>query len=80
MYILSQKGLLGLLMLLLEEFLSFYLPCVYPSFWLPWAKVYPVLWYMMFQENTENSAVGPYSWLTLRMVKGSGLRKCAFFN
>lgn len=54
MYILSQKGLLGLLMLLLEEFLSFYLPCVYPSFWLPWAKVYPVLWYMMFQENTEN--------------------------
>lgn len=35
---------------------------------------------MMLQENIESSAVGPYRWLTLVMVKGSGLRECAFFN
>lgn len=33
---------------------------------------------MMLWEKTESSAVGPYSWLTLGMVKGSGLRECAF--
>lgn len=37
-------------------------------------------WCMMLQENTESSAVGPYSWLTLGMVKSSGLRECPFFN
>lgn len=78
--VLSQKGPLGLLMPQLEEFSALSLPMCLPSSWLPWAKPYPALRWMLLQENTRSSAVGHRSWLAPGMVKGSGLRERAFFN
>lgn len=78
MYVLSQKGLLDLLMLLSEKFLTLYLPMCLPFFLASMCKGVPFhYWYMIHQKNTESS-LGPYSWLTLGIVKGSGLRECAF--
>lgn len=80
MYVLSQKGLLDLLMLLSEEFLTLCLPMCLPFFLASLCKGVPFHdWHMILQKNTETS-LGPYSWLTLGMVKGSGLKECAFFN
>lgn len=79
MYVLSQKGLLDLLVLLSEEFLTLYLPMCLPFFLASLCKGVPFHDWHMILQNTESS-LGPYSWLTLGMVKGSGLRECAFFN
>lgn len=53
MYVQSQKGLLGLLMLLSEELLNLYLRRCLPFFLASMGKGVPLhYWHIIFQKNT----------------------------